>query len=393
MIYGVNRSIFDLIDELRVPSEFNGKSVFCISGGSLSSMGTTKIKKVIIPASIRDIGARTFMYHYNLREVVFESSIPPINFGTDAFIGSESAVFFVPDGAKDLYVQAMPARLSNRIFEISERTDFMIDNEGALVGYLGDKHDIVIPAGVTAISSYAFGYNQAIKSVFIPSTVTEIRDNSFYQALNLHTIIFEENSSLSLIGVSAFYDCNLTSLNLPLLVTKIGSNAFAYNKQLDSVTLNEGLLRIGNYAFSGCSTLASIDLPSSLELIGYDAFNNTKLYSRGKDTGAVYLGGWLLTHLGGDMQYEIQTDTLGIASDAFAYNYFPTIVVVNAEMQWVGEYVFGVLVDRITFLGEIPPKFESGSFVNINVIIFVPEGSLAAYQEAIGDSFDIRIIE
>lgn len=43
--------------------------------------------------------------------------------------------------------------------------------------------------------------------------------------------------------------------------------------------------------------------------------------------------------------------------------------------------------------GEIPPKFESGSFVNINVIIFVPEGSLAAYQEAIGDSFDIRIIE
>lgn len=130
-----------------------------------------------------------------------------------------------------------------------------------------------------------------------------------------------------------------------------------------------------------------------MELIGYDAFNNTKLYSRGKDTGAVYLGGWLLTHLGGDMQYEIQTDTLGIASDAFAYNYFPTIVVVNAEMQWVGEYVFGVLVDRITFLGEIPPKFESGSFVNINVIIFVPEGSLAAYQEAIGDSFDIRIIE
>ena len=59
-------------------------------------------------------------------------------------------------------------------------------------------------------------------------------------------------------------------------VTDIGSQAFAYCNNLNSVSLPEGLRAIGNWAFRACTKLTSITIPSSVEKIGQEAFYHCK---------------------------------------------------------------------------------------------------------------------
>lgn len=49
-------------------------------------------------------------------------------------------------------------------------------------------------------------------------------------------------------------------------------DAFAYCKQLTSVTLSDSITSIGGGAFLACSQLTSVTLPDSLVSIGYEAF-------------------------------------------------------------------------------------------------------------------------
>lgn len=57
----------------------------------------------------------------------------------------------------------------------------------------------------------------------------------------------------------------------------IVGEAFSYNNNLVSVTLNEGLKVIYNYAFYNCTALAKINIPNSCYQIGGVAFMNTSL--------------------------------------------------------------------------------------------------------------------
>ncbi|MDE6716063.1 MAG: leucine-rich repeat protein, partial [Muribaculaceae bacterium] len=89
-----------------------------------------------------------------------------------------------------------------------------------------------------------------IKSITLPSSVTEI-------------------------GASTFEDCKgLTSINIPSSVRAIGYSAFGGCLGLTSVTVPNSVLTIGEYAFAGCSTLTSIVIGNSVQTIGNSAFQD-----------------------------------------------------------------------------------------------------------------------
>ena len=70
------------------------------------------------------------------------------------------------------------------------------------------------------------------------------------------------NDGLQKIGDDAFSKCSsLKSITLPSTVTEIGINAFGDCRNLRVVIFNEGLQKIGNYAFDNCSSLERITLP------------------------------------------------------------------------------------------------------------------------------------
>ena len=63
----------------------------------------------------------------------------------------------------------------------------------------------------------------------------------------------ELNEGLQKIGRMAFVSCpSLKSIKLPSTVTEIGINAFSRCRNLREVTLNDGLQKFGDSAFSNC---------------------------------------------------------------------------------------------------------------------------------------------
>ena len=163
---------------------------------------------------------------------------------------------------------------------------------------------ITIPNTVTTIGSMAFSGCIGLTSITIPNSVVAIHDGAFWRCGGLTSIIVESGNpkydsrkncnalietasntlivgcqnttipnSVITIGVGAFSDCRITSINIPNSVTTIGDYAFEYCSGLTSVTIPNSVITIGDCVFEYCSSLTSINIPNSVTTIGNCAFD------------------------------------------------------------------------------------------------------------------------
>ncbi len=140
----------------------------------------------------------------------------------------------------------------------SEGLLYMSNGNGTCTVDIGDCTDenIVIPdcspngEKVIQIKAYAFAWNNNLKSIRIPETVT-------------------------IIGEGAFQDCvNLESVNLPSNIKKILSYTFCGCKNLKEITIPAKVTYIGEEAFADCVACESIVIPASVTKIEKNAFRN-----------------------------------------------------------------------------------------------------------------------
>ncbi|ELP85278.1 hypothetical protein EIN_084900 [Entamoeba invadens IP1] len=76
------------------------------------------------------------------------------------------------------------------------------------------------------------------------------------------------------LGIFSFLRCsNLTSVQMGNAVTEISESCFSFCVVLKTITLSQRLLTLGNNAFSHCYNLPTIQLPNSLNNIGTYTFN------------------------------------------------------------------------------------------------------------------------
>lgn len=127
------------------------------------------------------------------------------------------------------------------------------------------------------------GNSSYVGDIVIPSTivyqgssymVTEIGFQAFAYCKNLTSVSMPEG--LTTIENSAFRACTkLTSVAIPSSVEKIGQEAFYYCKSLASLIIPQDskLKTIGSYAFEDCDSLVSVFIPSNVEEIGMMAFS------------------------------------------------------------------------------------------------------------------------
>ena len=146
--------------------------------------------------------------------------------------------------------------------------------------YILDKDNLT--AKVTYKSQKGYSYNEGwdISEAVIPETVTYkkktyritlIGGNAFAYCKNLTSVSIP--NSVNRIGRSAFYDCEiLRSVSIPNSVTSIGYNAFSHCKSLTSVSIPNSVTSIEEGAFR-CSGLTSITIPNSVTKLGKSVFN------------------------------------------------------------------------------------------------------------------------
>lgn len=81
-----------------------------------------------------------------------------------------------------------------------------------------------------------------------------------------------ENESVVMIGEKAFLEKNVTSIQLPDTIQRIGSSAFSACTMLESIDMKNGIRKIGDGAFNYCLALSEIILPESVSEIGEGCF-------------------------------------------------------------------------------------------------------------------------
>ena len=130
---------------------------------------------------------------------------------------------------------------------------------------------------LTSIGIEAF-YNTKLTSVIIPNSVTTIAKGVFQNSRVLTSVTLPINPLFTSIPQSAFYGCaDLTSVTIPDSVTSIGATAFYGCADLISVTIPDSVTSIGARAFYGCTGLTSVTIPDSVTSIIDTAFTASGL--------------------------------------------------------------------------------------------------------------------
>ena len=224
-----------------------------------------------------------------------------------------------------------------------------------------------IASGVTSIASYSFLGCYLLQSVTIPSSVTSIGSGAFTNSYALQSVTIP--SSITSIGSSAFSSCcSLQHIAISNSVTSIGDSALQNCSTLQSVTIPSSITSIGSGALQGCDCLRSVVIPSSVTSIGSSAFSS-----------CVSL-----------QAVVIPSSVTSIIDGAFQSCVSLQAVVIPSSVTSIGNSAFRLcnFLGVVTVLATTPPTLAATNAIPNNVKkIYIPNGTLAAYQAATNWSF------
>ena len=186
-------------------------------------------QRIVIGASLRDIGDDAFGYLKNLREIVVSKDNPHL--------------------------------------EVSGKCLIDKTKKKVVIGLPGAK----IPSTVTAIGVAAFQYRTDIEQLTLSPNITEIGERAFANCTNISYLSMSDN--LKIIGKEAFKECeSLTSVTLGKGITEVSEGAFESCSSLGSVTMTKEVISLGKIAFRGCYSLKKVTFSDTLTTIGENCF-------------------------------------------------------------------------------------------------------------------------
>jgi len=240
-----------------------------IEGGAFQ--GCTGLTELHFPASLEVIHETAFYGCTGLTELRFPDDSAIYIIGEDEAFGDCPSLktVYCPANLEALIRAAIPEN------EIEfRRNENEIENENENEIEANNKEEF--------LAQYRPGVRNILK---VPEGTTEIGSDAFSGCTGLDEVRFPDESVLTIIGDSAFYECpELTKIHFPASLTTIGRYAFVNCAELSEVRFpdDSALTIIGVYAFSGCVELSKIHFPASLSTIGAYAFEDctelTELY-------------------------------------------------------------------------------------------------------------------
>ena len=277
---------------------------------------------ISLPQALQSIGARAFSLCSSLPSITIPDSVTTIGSGAFYWCNSLSGIN-IPSSVKIIgddtffgcYLSSINVASGNTIYASADGVLFNKDKTDLIAFPQAKTGSYMVPRGVESISSHAFSYC-FISRVILPDTVKSIEE-------------------------FAFYECEpLTGITIPLSVTYIGDDAFAYCYELT----------ISCYDHSAAHNYAKENNISFLLLIGGKCGDNVFWnYQDGtmtiSGTGAMY-------------DYEnsneqpwkdsddiissvvVESGITRIGTRAFEYMYNLTSVSLPQTIQSIGDFAF-----------------------------------------------------
>ena len=279
--------------------------------GQLAFQSCSALSSIIIPASVTSMGNGAFKSCYDrngtgLTTVTFAEGSKLEAIGNEAFQScSALSSITIPASVTSIGNSAFKSCYDNRNRIGLTTVTFA---EGSQLKTIGES---------------AFEACRVLSSITIPASVTEIGKNAFYNCYDgstgLTEVTFAEGSKLETIGESAFNGCGISSVTIPASVTEIGQKAFAYCRNLKSVTVNwtaaDKIVQINSNVFSNCPEGWTLIVPDGTESLyiadsswgPYKA--NMKVYipvtlRRGLDSMDKYIG-YFATFYSSESAYDL----------------------------------------------------------------------------------------
>ncbi len=233
-------------ETLNIPStvENNGATYTVTSIGDNAFENNNKIKTVTFPDTLTKIGDSAFSKCYSLEgELRLPEGLQEIG----------SSAFFSDSKIKTVIFPDTLIRIGNQAF----------------INCYGLEGMLTLPEGLKEIGSSAFA-GQAEYAGYVNNKMMNIT------AVNLP-------NSLEKLGYNAFHACKITSVTVPEQITVLERGVFSCCFELTSVTLPEGLKTIGSLEqyssgpFQHCTSLKTIELPDGVEVLGRTAFGQSGL--------------------------------------------------------------------------------------------------------------------
>ncbi|MDE7296692.1 MAG: leucine-rich repeat domain-containing protein [Clostridia bacterium] len=318
-----------------------------------SAIKNSALKNVVITSG-SEIGREAFNDCGLLTDVTIPGSVTEI--GDDAFKGCTSLESITVSGENGKYHSE-----GNCLIETETKTLL-----------LGCKTSIIPADGsVEIIDSYAFNNCNALETIIIPDSISNIGAAAFSGCTSLASItvpfvgankdgtgstyfghIFSTspyNSSAYVpaslktvvitggeaIGSSAFSGCaSLANVSMGDSVTSIGDSAFYNCTALASITIGNGVTDIGDYAFENCNALA--DIIYTGDISGWCGISNLgELMSYGAENKTLTIDGEEITD-----SLTITDGVTDITSYAFYHCTALTSVTVGDDIASIGNYAF-----------------------------------------------------
>ena len=193
------------------------------------------IVSIIIPESVKEIGANAFSYCCSLTKVCINDGIKEIK--KDTFSGCSGLTSIT---------------IPNSVTSIGR---------DAFHGCCNLK-SLIIPEGVTIIGDYAFKNCDGLLSIIIPNSVMSVGYNAFEGCVNLSNVEFASIYSLCRIKFKSIQSNPL-----------IFSHQLSINgKTIKKVIIPDGVTEIGAYTFAGCFDITNFYIPNSVTTINTQAF-------------------------------------------------------------------------------------------------------------------------
>ena len=314
--------IYEWYSGIREYAFFNAKHLECVYIGNGYSVGyrafanCTNLWSVYLTSSIESIGQDAFrdciaLYEFVIPECVYYISV-------DAFNGCYNLY--------DITIYDNVSRIGqNAFYDTGYYNNY--DNWENGVLYLGNyliatnswelDDEYNIREGTIAVAEDAFVWDDELKAIGIPESVTHICAGAFYACTNLTDvyyygdadewsgidiswdneclinanihfnsnpngtsgIIYETNGSYATV---VGYDGDKTDIVIGrtyegLPVTKIGAEAFRNNSNITSITIPDSITTIEQYAFAGCGDINSITIGTGVTRIEDWVFENTSI--------------------------------------------------------------------------------------------------------------------